>query len=225
MKRMLMSGLLAGLMTTGAMGADSDLLDISFVPTLDDGLEQIAAGRIRGWSTGWEAGTGLEVGVPGHANASWNWSSAVGAQSFVWELVDGVSTLSINGRMVMEGGLDQSVTDLSLQLRATDYRDYTGSLSATGLTLTVDGQAHSLPDLLAESGWSGLLRVGGLDGGGAPIRLEGTLTGNFHEIKEERIKIDMRAYHNPAAVPELPEPSTMLLGAAGIGFLLLRRGS
>lgn len=224
MKRMLAGSVLAGCLSAGASAAVDNPLEVSFVPNVDDGLEQLAHARIRGWSTGWEAGTGVEVGIPGHASASWNWSSAIGAQDFVWEVADGVSTLTINGRAVIEDGITSNATDLFVQLRATDYSGFEGVLNATGLTLVVDDSLQEeLPDLSADNGWSGLLRVSGLPSG-TSFRLSGTLLGNFHEIKEERIKIDMRLYENPAA-PGVPEPASLVLSSLGFGFLLLRRGS
>jgi hypothetical protein len=216
------AALVAGASTTTAWAGP---VSSSFVSAIDPGFQKVAHSRVRGWSTGWEAATGEEVGVPGHPHASWNWSTATGAQAFTWEVADGVSTLTINGRSVIESGLFEGVTDLYLQLRATDYNGFIGALSATDLELTIDGETTLLPDLSAASGWSGLLRVSGLGGQGVDFVLTGTLDGNFHQIKEERIKIDMKAYFDPNAEAAVPMPGTLALGAAGAAFLLLRRGS
>ncbi|WP_428388540.1 hypothetical protein [Mucisphaera sp.] len=223
-----MRGLLAGCLVAGTLGlgagvAQAGPISTSFVSGTGGG-DQVAHSRVRGWSTGWEAATGEEVGVPGHPNSSWNWTPANRTQSFVWDFSGGVSTLTINGRSMIESALFNGVTDLYLQLRATDYRGTAGYLDATDLELTTDGETTVLPDLSAASGWSGLLKISGLDGLGTSFRLEGVLSGNFDEIKEERIKIEMKAYYDPSVDSSVPSPGTAVLGGAGVGFLLLRRG-
>ncbi|MEQ9460322.1 MAG: hypothetical protein RIG82_05170 [Phycisphaeraceae bacterium] len=225
MTRMFTGSLLAASLLAGTLATETsaDPITTSFVSGIDPTFQKVAHSRVRGWSTGWEAATGQEVGVPGHPNASWNWSTATGPQEFIWDVADGVSSLTINGQSIIESGLVDGATDLFLQLRATDYNSFLGSLTATDLALIIDGQSTSLPDLSAASGWSGLLQVSGLGGAGIDFRLTGTLDGNFHQIKEERIKIDMKAYIDPNADTAVPSPGTLAIGALGATFLLLRR--